>query len=832
MSSGDLPKHTFLSRVFRMAESSHEDPSDPLFTADNVGYDLEANQSVTRSIQSSDSDDSGLLVQSPNRTVTQDEDGMIASESDSDDDEAVPLNAHQQELRDQMRTEFEEDNLVDAVPESLLFEEYQQPQTFKQRLEQSVFKAERVLGPGLSQISEAARNVASRAAPLVQQHRRAMDSLGMSDANMPGTGGLSARVTLNPAERALWTWANITNLDRFLQDVYAYYTGNGLRCILASRICDLLIIVFVVYLSAFMGNCIDYNALLYENATSFDEARIPQCYAEISFGQKALYWILGITFLFRLRNLYWVYLDLKEIKLFYNYLLGVSDKELQTISWPTIVKKIIFLRDQNTNAVISGVPVVDDLKSKKRLNAHDIANRLMRRENYTIALFNRRVLSGPLKLPMLNTFFLTKTLEWNLNLVIFDFLFDDNGQLDKAVLSEHSRLALAENLRSRFKLAGLLSIFLTPLLVVYFLLYFFLRFFYELRTDPGLMSSREFSPHAHWKLREFNELPHIFDKRLKLAVKGSNDYLNQFPKELTNIALKFVSFITGSIVAVLAILTVFGHDNFLNFELTEGRTVLFYMSTLGAIFTICKSSIGDDNVVFEPEASLRYVAQFTHYLPKAWEGKYHTEAVRHEFCNLFNLKVVLVFKELASLILLPYLLYFRLPNSSERIVDFFREFTIHVDGLGYVCSFAMFNFEDNKDKPNSVYTGRKEDIKDYYASNDDKMAKSYMYFMESYGTEPVKKTTKLKSSTYTPSVKPQPLSQGIHRRGASLVSEDSPMEHLEETTAGLSQGTRNYINGLSNSAMLGDSFEATRTQDDDTGGVLGLLNQIYQHQDK
>ena len=35
---------------------------------------------------------------------------------------------------------------------------------------------------------------------------------------------------------------------------------------------------------------------------------------------------------------------------------------------------------------------VNDLSSKVRLNAHDIANRIMRRENYMIALINKDIL--------------------------------------------------------------------------------------------------------------------------------------------------------------------------------------------------------------------------------------------------------------------------------------------------------------------------------------------------------------------------------------------------------------------------------------------------------
>lgn len=50
-------------------------------------------------------------------------------------------------------------------------------------------------------------------------------------------------------------------------------------------------------------------------------------------------------------------------------------------------------------------------------------------------------------------------------------------------------------------------------------------------------------------------------------------------------------------------------------------------------------------------------------------------------------------QELLSVLLTPFILCFSLPRSSAAIIDFFREFTVYVDGIGYVCSFAVFDFK-------------------------------------------------------------------------------------------------------------------------------------------
>ncbi len=44
----------------------------------------------------------------------------------------------------------------------------------------------------------------------------------------------------DPKEKALWRWANVENLDNFLKDVYDYFLGNGIWCIMLSRVLNLL----------------------------------------------------------------------------------------------------------------------------------------------------------------------------------------------------------------------------------------------------------------------------------------------------------------------------------------------------------------------------------------------------------------------------------------------------------------------------------------------------------------------------------------------------------------------------------------------------------------
>jgi len=118
----------------------------------------------------------------------------------------------------------------------------------------------------------------------------------------------------------------------------------------------------------------------------------------------------------------------------------------------------------------------------------------------------------------------------------------------------------------------------------------------------------------------------------------------------------------------------------------------------------------------------------THYAPDAWRGKYHTTKVRNELEALFPLQIVLFIRELFGIVLTPAILWWSLPQSSDSIVDFFREFTVYVNGIGYVCSFALFDFGKHG---NMLYGAPAQSIQQQqqrYASKQGKMEKSFVNF--------------------------------------------------------------------------------------------------------
>lgn len=227
----------------------------------------------------------------------------------------------------------------------------------------------------------------------------------------------------------------------------------------------------------------------------------------------------------------------------------------------------------------------------------------------------------------------------------------------------------------------------------------------------------------------------MFNERLHMSYPFATRYLDQFPKRVTEEIARAIAFMTGAITAVLAVLTVLDSELFLGFEITKDRTVLFYLGVFGAIWAMTRGIVSEETTVFNPEYAMRNVIEYTHFMPKHWEGRLHSSEVKQEFSELYKMKVVILLEEILGIITTPMLLLLSLPKCSDQIVDFFREFTIHVDGLGYVCSFAVFDFK--KGIADAAQAGPSQDVReDYYATKHGKMAASYYGFIDNYVINP------------------------------------------------------------------------------------------------
>ena len=574
-----------------------------------------------------------------------------------------------------------------------------------------------------------------------QQHKLYSSTVRAPARNAPaGFGhesiaGPSARPS--PQANAMWTFTNAQNLDAFLHEAYSYFTGHGMSSILLSKFLTQATELFVFCFAMFLSTCIDYSKIPVSKKTS--EVLIPKCIDRSSWIKKAaiflfvVYW--GMMFVRNMRDVS----RLRRMRDFYTHVLEINDEDMQTVSWLRVVDGLVKVQNANVATAINAPRMKKYLeynKPQQRVTAETVANRLMRQDNYYVALFNKEIFDFTLPVPFLgDRLFYSKSLEWCIDFCLTNFVFDEQGAPRPFALDVKNRKVLVEGLRRRLRFAALLSILFAPWNIIRFSIFYFFRYYTEFTRNPARVSLRAFTPFAEWKIREFNELDHLFQRRIRQAYPFAVDYLKQFPKDKTDQLCRFVAFVSGAFAGVLALATLFDSELFLGFEITEGRTTVFWVSVMVGIFSVAHGALPDETESHDPVLHLKEVLMYIHYMPTHWKDRLHSNEVRAEFSALYQNKVLIFLEEIISLVLAPIILYRNSNDRCERIVDFFRESTVHVEGVGNQCNFAVFNFKKHQNVVENPTTALQEPDglrDDYFGLKDDKMAASIHNFAQYY----------------------------------------------------------------------------------------------------
>lgn len=246
-------------------------------------------------------------------------------------------------------------------------------------------------------------------------------------------------------------------------------------------------VLFLAALLTLLSQCIDYTKL--RESKSLSQIMIPQCTKHMWGIWNLSLW--ACSFYFVWKTIQWI-LDiprLLHIRDFFIYLLQIPEEDMQTISWQDVVTKITALRDENVKTATNITPSQRRFlskqlghhvasQSKERLDAHDIANRLMRRENYIIALFNKDVLDLTAPIPFLrNRQLFSKSLEWTVQFGVLDLVFNEGGQVHQRVLKSDQRGHLSKEMKTRFGFAAIMNLIFAPFLASALLIDFIFTYY-------------------------------------------------------------------------------------------------------------------------------------------------------------------------------------------------------------------------------------------------------------------------------------------------------------------------------------------------------------------
>ncbi len=257
------------------------------------------------------------------------------------------------------------------------------------------------------------------------------------------------------------------------------------------------------------------------------------------------------------------------------------------------------------------------------------------------------------------------------------------------------------SLQRRLIFCGIAHIIFMPFLLFFMTLHFSMQNLYDFRSEKQYLGPKEWSSTSKWIFREFNELPHVFERRIEPSYEAMEEYLGLFaPSSLMNSVGRILVFLSGSLGAVCVALAAVNDAILLHVKLGNWN-LLWYVGVLGVVYSIGKGMLPDNtkktrthhNLFADMDTALEKVSSHTHYHPDFWKKRGWDPIIKAAVSDLFQFKAQLFVMEIASIIVAPIILCHSLPKMAVDICTFVQKTKIEVHRTGDHCGFATFDFD-------------------------------------------------------------------------------------------------------------------------------------------
>lgn len=481
-------------------------------------------------------------------------------------------------------------------------------------------------------------------------------------------------------------WHHVQDLDSFFTRVYQYHQQHGLMCMALSSSFELIRFIFIVWFSTELRHCVDYSILFRdhdnEHVTLLDGLKNrTECHASIRNDATWVFFLLfafiyGATQSCKLALRLFNFLDIKN---FYQEALGITAEKLEHLSWLQIQEKLLDAQKLNQMCI-----------HKEELTELDVHNRILRYKNYMIAMIDRQILPLQSRVPFLGelTFF-TESLRINLEWLLFGKHLNNpwapfsSFQLKPQYKRRACRDERAQDLSKRILILGLINLLAMPVVFIFQFMWTFFNYLAVVKREPGFLGMRKWSLYSTYALRHYNELNHQFKERLSRAIKPSNRYMESFVSYSLVEVAKLLSFLCSAVLGVFIILGIVDDDFF------RVEHALSIMTLLGIVLGVTLSLIPDDFFVPLHFELLSLIRDHVHYISNDMIADPKSPATQKKFSTLFQMKLAYIIEELISPIVTPLFLIFKLRHRAPEIVDFLRQNTVEVQGVGDICKFAL-----------------------------------------------------------------------------------------------------------------------------------------------
>jgi autophagy-related protein 9 len=459
-----------------------------------------------------------------------------------------------------------------------------------------------------------------------------------------------------------------TTIDNlYLFNLYYYFYQRGYSNLILKDLTNLFVLIFSVGFLTFLIQCVDFSRLIkYDSQNAVSIAN----YIDLKN-----YWNFGV-FLWICFGLFIIYVIIQSITIYtstrkfwgirkiFKESFGIDSKDMSSLNWNKVMAKII------------------QYHTIPSLNCYTYALRIMCRENLMITMYDGLRDLNFYKYP------LTKLLEWNLIFCFIDTLINEKREIRADIKDDPQ--AYLKNIKKKITFVSIINVIFMPFILLVLMLHIVLQYGEQFYSDPSLITKRQWSLKASWKLRYYNELPHSFIDRMHKSAIETRIYSEQFPSRLAETISRFCMYVLGSFFIVLASLTLLNQNLLINLNISHNRSILWYMGAIGIIIAFAKSFI-HKTILPDPEKAIKKMEKHMEIEPN-WKNDPLSLKTKNEIISLFPWRIVLLLQECFYIIGTPYILYFVLREESDRIGNYLLDsLTTHHCIPGLISKYSLFN---------------------------------------------------------------------------------------------------------------------------------------------
>lgn len=486
-----------------------------------------------------------------------------------------------------------------------------------------------------------------------------------------------------------------------MNDIYYYYRVRGLWKYITNEIGHMVLLTWLILFCIFLGTCVNYAGIMQHrlvvNTVNGSSTVVPtttdpslwQYISFSSFGQMSWYFVMALV----LYSIYAVWRVIKfardlrrlvRVKKFYNESLQMTDFDLRTALWSDVQARLKTIPELGFATFRVGTSI-----SRLRAAAQHpmtIAALVTKKENFFKKLVELGQFDFVFRWRSLEVMMLTRGLQWNIMYCIVNFFFDSEMQLRNT-----SGSASVSRLKKRIVVLTVLNVLLLPFLVVFVALYALFRYGEQFYKNPSTMGARQWSIPARWYFRDYNELPHVLEERLRVAAKHAKIYTRQFASSPLEGIARTCAFIVGSIVVWLLLITFLNERALLSLDLSPGKALLWWITVLSSIW-VASRGVLQSQQVFYPQQALNVVYKLTRRLPQHFVDSPGSQTTLQQFKQLFPLQLSLLVLEFIGLLVTPYILMRRIYPHVDQLVQAVRDQVRYDDVLHH--HFVSLDLEE------------------------------------------------------------------------------------------------------------------------------------------